>query len=374
MCEKASQPFKKLIDLPDLNERIEFRKSVSKDRKKMEKDIKPTECILCGGSRKGFCNSHTIPQLSLKNITDSGMLISSSYLVGNDLQDDKIGLKASGTIQIICNNCDSIYFKEYENEKNLKSYPSDKMLAQIALKNFLLEIVRRREEKHQHDNFYTNDNIKKVLRLRIKEFSKKALDDAFKEIKDIHNSYDYDIEDFQNEILIHKEVIENNMSGAYQVVFHEILPYRTPIAFQGSLTLIKDMYGYPINNVHNYTKENRIQKLHLGIFPLKDMAIVLAFYHKKDRKYKSLKNQFNSSSRLEKLEFINYLIFAYTENYYFSPSIKEKIRTDKNLVLLSQELFGKPNLGQDIVGNFQNYKQVKPNEIPNFLLKEWALV
>jgi len=34
MCEKSSQPFKKLIDLPDLNERIEFRKSVSKDRKK----------------------------------------------------------------------------------------------------------------------------------------------------------------------------------------------------------------------------------------------------------------------------------------------------------------------------------------------------
>ena len=47
------------------------------------------------------------------------------------------------------------------------------MLAQIALKNFLLEIVRRREEKHQHDNFYTNDNINNVLRLRIKEFSKK---------------------------------------------------------------------------------------------------------------------------------------------------------------------------------------------------------
>ena len=99
--------------------------------------------------------------------------------------------------------------------------------------------------------------------------------------------------------------------------------------------------------------------------------MVLAFYHKRDRKYKSLKSQFNSSDRLKKLDFLNYLIFAYTENYYFSPTIKEKIRTNEKLVLLSQELFGEP-MGQYV--GVDNYKRVEPDEIPNFLLEEWAIM
>ena len=150
-----------------------------------------------------------------------------------------------------------------------------------------------------------------------------------------------------------------------------MLPYKTPIAFQGSLTLIRDMYGYPVNDTNNHSKNNRIQKLHLAILPLKEKTTVLAFYHKRDRKYKSLKSQFNSSARLKKLDFLNYLIFAYTENYYFSPKIKEKIRTNDKLVLLSQELFGKPNLGQYV--GVDSYKRVEPDEIPNFLLEEWAI-
>ena len=191
-------------------------------------------------------------------------------------------------------------------------------------------------------------------------------------IKDFHNSFDYDIEDFQNEILLHKTAIEDNLKGAYQIIFHEVLPYKTPIAFQGSLTLIRDMYGYPVNDTNNHSKNNRIQKLHLAILPLKEKTTVLAFYHKRDRKYKSLKSQFNSSARLKKLDFLNYLIFAYTENYYFSPKIKEKIRTNDKLVLLSQELFGKPNLGQYV--GVDSYKRVEPDEIPNFLLEEWAII
>ena len=74
---------------------------------------------------------------------------------------------------------------------------------------------------------------------------------------------------------------------------------------------------------------------------------------------------------MKKIEFLNYLIFAYTENYYFAPQIKEKIITDEKLVLLSQELFGRPNLGQNLDMGY--YTKVKPSEIPNFLLEDWAL-
>ena len=218
----------------------------------------------------------------------------------------------------------------------------------------------------------SDNTIKKALYLRIPEISNKTLENTSQKIKDLHNSFDYDIEDFQNEILLHKTAIEDNLKGAYQIIFHEVLPYKTPIAFQGSLTLIRDMYGYPVNDTNNHSKNNRIQKLHLAILPLKEKTMVLAFYHKRDWKYRSLKSQFNSSGRLKKLDFLNYLIFAYTENYYFSPTIKEKIRINEKLVLLSQELFGEPNFGQCV--GVDSYKRVEPDEIPNFLLEEWAIM
>lgn len=261
----------------------------------MKEDLKPRKCLLCDKDTTSFCNSHTIPQLSLKKISDSGMLTQAGYLIGSDLLDNDKGVSKSGTIQIICRKCDSFYFQEYENEMNLTSYPSDKMLSQIALKNFLLELVRRREEKYHFEKIMSDKTIKKALYLRIPEISNKTLENTSQKIKDLHNSFDYDIEDFQNEILLHKTAIEDNLKGAYQIIFHEVLPYKTPIAFQGSLTLIRDMYGYPVNDTSNHSKNNRIQKLHLAILPLKEKTMVLAFYHKRDRKYKSLKSQFNSS-------------------------------------------------------------------------------
>ena len=362
----------KLIDIPDVEKKIQMKKSLSRKMKVMREDLKPRNCLLCDKDTTSFCNSHTIPQLSLKNISDSGMLTQAGYLIGSDLSDNDKGVNNSGTIQIICRKCDSFYFQEYENEMNLRSYPSDKMLSQMALKNLLLELVRRREEKYHFEKLMSDNTSNKALYLRIPEISRKTLENTSQKIKDLHNSFDYDIEDFQNEILLHKTAIEDNLKGVYQIIFHEVLPYKTPIAFQGSLTLIRDMYGYPVNDTSNHSKNNRIQKLHLAILPLKEKTMVLAFYLKRDRKYKSLKSQFNSSPRLKKLEFLNYLIFAYAENYYFSPKIKEKIRRNEKLVSLSQELFGKPILGQYV--GVDSYKRVEPDEIPNFLLEKWAIM
>lgn len=363
---------RKLVKISDSGERIAFRKLLSQSRKLRQEVTKPRECVLCGKEKRYFCNSHTIPRLSLKNISDSGMVVSASYLVGNDILDDEIGLNKSGTIQIICNSCDSIYFQEYENEQNLIKYPSDKMLAQIALKNFLWELVRIREEKYEHEKRISDPNTTKVLRIRNPEISSGYLEKLTKKLKDYYNFFDYDIEDFINEIVLHKTAITTKDSGGYQIIFHEILSYRTPIAFQGTISLTRDMYEYPVNNTKDYSKKNRIQKLHIAILPLEESTMVLMFYHKRDKKYRSLKSQFNSSSRFKKLEFINYLIFSYSDNYYFAPQIKEQIRTDEKLILLSQELFGKPNLGNDI--GITDYQRVKHNEIPNFLLEEWALI
>ena len=144
----------------------------------MKEDLKLRKCLLCDKDTTSFCNSHTIPQLSLKKISDSGMLTQASYLIGNDLLDNDKGVSKSGTIQIVCRKCDSFYFQEYENEMNLTSYPSDKMLSQIALKNFLLELVKRREEKYHFEKSMSDNTIKKALYLRIPEISNKTLENT----------------------------------------------------------------------------------------------------------------------------------------------------------------------------------------------------
>ena len=135
------------------------------------------------------------------------------------------------------------------------------------------------------------------------------------------------------------------------------------------------MYGYPVNDVYNPDPKIKMQDLHLVIFPLKESSLILAFYHKKDKKYRTLRHQFNSESSKKTKEFLNYLVFAYTENYFISKKICEKIQSNKKLIQLSRELYQNPNFGRvSIFDNFNmNYKPVKADEIPNFLTKDWAL-
>jgi len=111
------------------------------------KAAKPDKCILCGEKQTSFCNSHSVPQLSLRNITDNGKVLHASALMGIDIIDIEKGVNNSGTFHFICNSCDGTFFQDYENEQNLKSKPSDKVLAEIAVKNFLLQLSKRTQEE-----------------------------------------------------------------------------------------------------------------------------------------------------------------------------------------------------------------------------------
>lgn len=130
-----------------------------------------------------------------------------------------------------------------------------------------------------------------------------------------------------------------------------------------------------VENTRDFSERKKITCMHLAILPLDGKSVILAFYHKKDRNYKRLWHQFNSSSRDVCLQYLNYMIFAHTENYYFSKSIGNQIKDNKRLSELSREVNGIPLMG--LLGGFnnygRNYRKVKPSEIPNFLGKEWAI-
>ena len=83
-----------------------------------------------------------------------------------------------------------------------------------------------------------------------------------------------------------------------------------------------------------------MKSMHLCVFPLKNKTKVILFYKKTDRDYKSILHSINAMCKEKKLKYLNYLIFAYTENYYFSPKIGDvltakviEIEEDKNRLI-----------------------------------------
>ena len=191
---------KKLIDIPDGTDTIEVKKKISKLLSEARNLAKPERCILCGKEQTSFCNSHSVPRLSLKNIATDGMVLHATALLGIDVIDIEKGVNNSGTFRFICKNCDASFFQDYENEDNLKLRPTDKMLAEIAVKNFLLQISKRTQEQELY----------KELQQRFSTYTNP---------EDLAGITELDIRNFNEEFLFHKNIVEKNETGGYQILF-----------------------------------------------------------------------------------------------------------------------------------------------------------
>lgn len=234
--------------------------------------------------------------------------------------------------------------------------PDDKILAKIAVKNILFQMYKRMVEiEHIH--------------IMQREFS------AYENPEELIELKNMDYKEYEEELAFHKDIADTGKTGGYQILFWEKLPYRVPIAMQSAIAMRKDMEGVEINNVFDFDESVRMQNMHLCVFPLEKESIVLAFYHKRDKLYRRLRHQFNSSSKEAILGFLNYVIFEYTENYYISKTIQDEITTNESLRKLSQEGNELPDGG---MLNFENmfgkgYVPVKIEDIPNFLSEEWKV-
>ena len=111
-----------------------------------------------------------------------------------------------------------------------------------------------------------------------------------------------------------------------------------------------------------------MQYLHLCVLPLESQSIVLLFCGKRDRNYRTLKAQIKAQSDNKNLKYINWLIFKYTENYFFDNQIEPELKTHELLQELSHESSGVPNMGY-IDENFwiESHKLIGIDEIPDFL-------
>lgn len=345
-----------MLNVPKGTDVIALRKKMSEITREARNTSKPDKCVLCGRKQTSFCNSHSVPQMSLVNIADNGKVFLSTTLATIEIIDIEKGVKNAGTFHFICNECDSKFFQDYENEINLSSKPTDKMLAEIAVKNVLLQLSKRAQEIE----------IYRILQEKFGCYINQEV---------LYKTIELDQKDYLSELEFYKKIAEEDEVGGYQILFWELVPYKVPIATQSAVTLSKDMCGNTINDVSDMSEKTRMQFLHLAIFPLENKSVILAFYHKRDKLYRDLRHQFNSCDREKRLQFINHIVFEYTENYFITKRLKEEISSNDKLLQLTQENNSLPNLG--LLGPENHfgigYKTIEASEIPNFLSKEWAL-
>ena len=321
-----------------MNEReIRIKKHLSDFFRDSAQRAKQKNCALCGAECSSFSNSHSVPQFVMKRIAVQGKFVTFSDIVG--LPNSKNGINNTWTFHVICSKCENHYFKDYEQETVLLEPPSNKIMAEIALKNSLLML-----HKYRIDRESNNKSI------NLGTFVGET------DVLPIMNTLD--IENTSFDIKRSKKIIDNNLKSGYHLVYYNLLDWVTPMAFQGSICVYRSFDGKIINQIYSESKNIRMQQLHVTVFPLKEKTAVMMFFHKDDRNYIPFERQFHKMSDDDKLQYINYLIFKYTEHMMISPRIDCNILKDNNLLDLCEEC----------THNLFSYdRTIGPSDIPNFL-------
>ena len=335
--------------------KIEYKKRLGKLLGKSRQEAKTSECYYCGHPCNRFCNSHSVPAFCLKNIAVNGDVFYSNTLISLPLLDYEKGVNESGTFRLICRECDSKIFSEYENPDNYGNKPTSKMLAQIAMKNYLKCISKRLFELSLYDNI--NVELNMPIGLYEQQQSVNTLD----------------LQEYIKGFKRAKKIDEKGWDGEYYLFYYEKLDYVVPVAVQSNITLLSDFEGNIINDIYNMSPDYHPEDVHICIFPLKDSSVIMMFIDGKNKKYGKFYKQFGRLSHVDKLVAINYIIFCYSEDVFIHKDIDQTVINDKKLIETSRKtpiaLSVMPMLNPLGVAN-ENFDLSRMGEIPNLLLEK----
>lgn len=287
----------------------------------------------------------------------NGYVFYSNRLVDMPLLDYEKGVNESGTFHLICRECDNKIFKEYETPSNYKDKPISKMLAQIAMKNYLRSIDKRLLEISLYDNMNSTFNISR----------------EFYDQKQSVNSLD--LQEYDNGFRRAKKVYEKSWNNEYYLFYYEKLNYVVPIAFQSNITLLSDFEGNVINDIYNVLPNYCTKDVHICIFPLKDCSVIMMFIDSRDQKrYRAFYKQFGKLSNNDKLAAINYIIFCYSEDIFINKDIDKDIISNEKLIEASRKTVDEVSaipITSPLKGASENFDLARRNEIPNLLLEKY---
>lgn len=351
------------IDLPR-GDLIEFNKKLGKYKRIGEGKAKPDGCALCGSKDKSFCNSHSIPQFCLRAIAVDGKVRTLNSSVGFDFLHSEEGINNTGTFRMICRECDSRFFSEYENPdlyyKNTEL--NNNVLSKIVIKVCLLEQYKARVQvallNAVYDELAFGANLSNMVNVRQQDQS----DDAIQFV-------------YANNTL-------EGFGKGYRILFDVHLDYTVPIAFQGQIALVSDFAGKAINDVFNYSPEYRIEPMYICIFPLESTTRIVAFCRDAGyARYAKFHRGLRSKGRNKALMAIMKIVLCYSEEVYFSPLLPVSVFNDQGFEALAKM----SNMRMSLFGELQLYnRNLKKQaceeyaldnlpEPPNLLLKEYSI-
>lgn len=300
---------------------IELNKRMSQTMSEVRAETKADVCFHCGKPVTSFCNSHNIPRFCLENIGVDGRVTGPNAILGLpsmgvSIGKESIGISEAGTFRIICKECDSKIFQEYEDPTNYFEQvpPTQKMLAEIAMKNYLKFISKRKLEIA-----IAGKVLKQCPTQGIEaHFIKLECETRLKTSK-------IDLEAYINEYNRAKKFANKNDSNGFYVIYYRLLNYVVPVAVQAPIAVSIDLEGGIINNIFNMDPEYRLADLHLCVFPLKTQTAIIMFIAQGEKRYRNFYKQFRKHNENEKLGIINYLVFLYCEDYFLSKEIQSVV-------------------------------------------------
>ncbi|HNX29551.1 MAG TPA: hypothetical protein PKN87_09135 [Syntrophomonadaceae bacterium] len=338
--------------------KIKYKKQISKILAESRQKAKLDTCYFCGKATSSICKSHFVPAFCLRNIAVNGEVNYSNTLINVPGIDFDKGVNEAGTFRLICRDCDSKIFSDYENPENYVNEPSPKMIAQIAMKNYLKMISKRLFEIVLHDD------IGGMLPISSGLLNQQKLVDKL------------DLDEYQKGFEKAKRLSSKTWSGEYYIFYYEKLDYVVPIAFQGAIVLISDLKGEIINDIYNLSPDYHTKEVHICVFPLQDSSIIMMFIDANDKRYKSFYKQFRKLKFDDKLALTNYIIFLYSEDVFFSKKIPQEVITDKRLIAVtrrSQIAVSSKPFGNAIEKVKQNFDLTRWQDIPNLLINAYAI-
>lgn len=333
------------------DQEINAKRKLSNIIKQSKKQIKSDKCYYCGKKVNSFCNSHTLPQFCLRSIARNGKVQSLNSILKIPGMREFNGIKNSGTFNMICKDCDSRIFKDYENPKNYDNKPTIEMLAEIDMKNSLKNIYR----------------AKMTIEMLRQSFEIAGIDDfdgsTFNKMRTI------DLEEFVEDYKYAKHSSLKPFATDYHIGYHRILPYVVPLAIQGSLAMLCDLEGNIINDLYCEDPRYKILNLDVCVFPLEDKTSIFMFVKKKNKRYARFFKQLNKIPLIDdQLALINYILFSYSEDIFISPICSQKaIMKLKPLTEKSLDMFS------TLDAYFMNSKVKSYNAKKNFDFSDYKM-
>lgn len=343
-------------------DKINVNKLISRLFSEASKNAKSEKCIVCGKKCSSFCNSHSTPKFTLKRVAKNGEVATPLQKELPTLEKN-FGVGKAGTFHLICKECDGKVFQEYENLDAYLNLPTDRMLAQIALKNYLLMISRRNEERELY----------------------KLLGERYPQYKDFADEKiyigDYDLRDYHERLkyAMHALNTGSKKSGKkYYLCYHTILDYVVPYASQALVTMISDFEDNIINNVYNFDIEYRMRGIHFAIFPLEKTSAIFVFVEEGEKSYRKFYRQLKKLEDEDILAAINYILFSYNENIFLHPDYLHEIKENEKFMDICRKTtdFTSSLFFADedpIKAAIKEFSLQRRNEIPNLLGRGYSL-